>query len=157
EPRSHGPALRGGQTETRMTTTFHLPVLVWKDHEDYHTAALVEWDETPAVAQEPAEALEQLRDHVQWLYETQLWRPAPEFRHSRLSKVSVPVHPEYRADGRIYPCPEEFRLPVHVVSGHNDAGLLLAALPTLGIRFHFHDPSYLASLVVHYVAGKLQG
>src|SRR5262245_17418316 len=140
-----------------MPTTYRFPVLVWKDHEGFHTASLVEWDEAPAVARKASDALEQLRDHLTSLYEAQPWRPAPEFQQARLKQLPVLIRPEYRADDRVYPCPQDVSLRVWVVQGENDGGLFLASLPTLRLRFHFHDLDALGDLVFHYVSNKLQG
>jgi ATP-dependent Clp protease ATP-binding subunit ClpC len=138
-----------------MTTSYRVPVLVWKDHEGFHTASLIEWDEPPAVALKAADALRQLADYLQWLYQNHPWRPGPQLGEVRCLRTTVPVRPEYRSGGGIHPCPEIVEVPLVYAFSLTEPGL--AAAPTLGVRFHFHDIGHLPSLVREYATGRLQG
>ncbi len=135
---------------------YRIPVLVWEDHEGWHTAAVVEWDEPPAVAASADAAVEQLRDYLLWACQ-QGRLAAPDCVEPRLTFAAVAVRPEYQGDGRTYPCPEAVRLRVPCVQARLANGQLLCALPTLGVRFGCHDAAALPGLVAHYVQHKLEG
>ena len=62
---------------------------------------------------------------------------------------TVPIRPEYQVGNRIFPC-AELLLPVVCVSGRTETGLLVAALPLLGIRFYYHEARELKALVIRY-------
>jgi ATP-dependent Clp protease ATP-binding subunit ClpC len=137
--------------------TYRFPVLVWKDHEGYFTAATVEWDEPAGVGRSAPAALEQLRDYLRWAYEEEPWRRQPDFLDPQLLQYKVPIRPEYQVGDRTYPCAEVIPLRVLCVRGHQEDGLLLGSLPTLDIQFCYYEADALKNLVTHYVQQKLEG
>jgi ATP-dependent Clp protease ATP-binding subunit ClpC len=140
-----------------MATTYRFPVLVWKDHEGWYTASLVEWDEPAGIGRSAGAALEQLRDYLAWSYAERPWASAPDFLDPELLHFKVPVRPEYEQDGRRYPCDESVTLRLPCVRGRQEHGLLVCALPTLGIRFYYYEADTLVKLVPHYVQQHLKG
>lgn len=138
--------------------THRFPALLWQDFTGHFTARLVEDDEAPAAfGATAAEALFQLKDYLDWLYQTQMWRPEPDFQDARLLEVRVEVRPEYQADNRIYPSEETFVLRVSCVHGRNSSGALICTLPMLGVRFFYNKPDELKPLAIHYTRERLRG
>jgi ATP-dependent Clp protease ATP-binding subunit ClpC len=137
--------------------TYRFPVLVWQDHEGYHTAALVEWPEPAGVGRSAADALDQLRDYLEWRYREQPWLSEPGFLEPVLVEFKVPVRPEYHVGSRVYPCAETLTLCVPGVHGRQESGLLLCSLPTLDIRFYYYEAVALTGLAAHYVQQHLKG
>ena len=145
--------------------SYRFPILVW-DHADgaAATACLVEdGGAVAAVAATRAAAAEQVRDLLRWRYRQAPWTPKPSFADAELTWVKVEVRPEYRSarDGgrepRVFPCRETVTLRLPCVRGHDESGLLLAAVPTVGVRFEFGEQASLAELAGHYVRVAMQG
>lgn len=137
--------------------TYRFPVLVWQDHAGWFTAALVEWEDHVGIGRTPTAALEQLHDYLAWLYAEKPWWLAPDFFEPRLLAFTVPIRPEYETCERVYPCPETFPLRVIAVQGRQEGGLRQCALPTLRVRFYYHEDDALPNLVAHYVQQRLEG
>src|SRR5262245_31896602 len=134
------------------------PALVWEDDAGQFSAALVEnWENTAAVGSSSQEALRQLKEYLEWSYAEEWWRRAPDFLEPTLTEVKVEIRPEYQRENRVFPCPDLVLLRVPCVQGRQEDGLLCCAIPTLNIRFNFHDPTTLKSLVAHFVKNRLQG
>jgi ATP-dependent Clp protease ATP-binding subunit ClpC len=133
--------------------------LVLRDAAGYHTALPVESDDANAagIGRSPTLALEQLRDYLEWCYRRDPDRAGPGLRDPELSVVKVEVRPEYRSNDRIFACDEPLTLPIHCVSGRLISGLLVAALPLLGVRFYYHEADALVSLVRRYAELALKG
>ncbi len=140
-----------------MAVTHRFPVLVWRDHEGWYTARLLEWDEPAGIGRTASQATEQLRDYLQWLYDERPWSPAPDFLDPKLVQFRVPVRPEYQEAGRRYPCDEAVTLRVYCVHARQEQGLFVCVLPTLGLRFCYYEESALKTLVPHYVQQHLEG
>ena len=147
---------------------YHFPVLVWSDHAGGFTAAAVpDAVDASAVAGSVREALGQVEDYLRWQYAKTPWWPEPDFHDARLTRVRVEVRPGYRVgsaggDGRpprvrTFACQESVTLRVPCVVGRDSGGLLLCAMPTLGLRFTFYEESALRELVTHAVQSELQG
>ncbi|HYV10673.1 MAG TPA: AAA family ATPase, partial [Pyrinomonadaceae bacterium] len=62
----------------------------------------------------------------------------------------VEVRPEYVLKGRVYPCDESFPLRVACVHGRQQDGMLVCALPMLGVQFYYYEASALRGLVTTY-------
>src|SRR5262245_37985960 len=126
--------------------------LLWRDAAGFHTAAPVEFDDPAAAgyAPSPNDALDQLKDFLADFYRHHPFADGPDLRDAVLSTVKVPVRGEYKAGNRVHACDEKLLLPVHCVSGTLDSGLLVAALPLLGVRFYYHERADLPALVARY-------
>ena len=123
-----------------MPTHRH-PVLLWSDDAGLVTAALVgDLEEGAAHAGSPSEALRQLKDLLEWRLEHEPWTADPDFADPVLQVVKVEVRPQYKAGQRVLPCPETVWLKVPCVSGRQENGLLVGAVPHLGLRFDFQEP-----------------
>lgn len=141
-------------------TILRFYTLLCQDGGGFWSALPIESDEDGASAgfgRSAARAAEQLRDYLAWLYQREPHRPRPDLTTAELSLVRVPVRPEYEADDRIYPCKESIQLPVHCVVGQLASGMLVGALPLLGLRFYYHEPGDLKGLVIRYVQQRLKG
>lgn len=137
--------------------THHFPALVWADFTGHFTARLVEDEEAPAAfGATAADALFQLKEYLDWLYQNQPGRAAPDFQDARLIEVRVEVRPEYQEDNRIYPSEEPLILRVPCVYGRTSTGALTCALPTLGVRFFYNKADELKNLVTHYARERLR-
>jgi ATP-dependent Clp protease ATP-binding subunit ClpC len=140
-----------------MAAAYRFPVLVWKDHQGWFTAALVEWDERAGVGRSKKAALAQLEELLEWKYGAEPWLPAPDLLEPEIVEFNIPVRPEYQAAYRRYPCQELVTLRVPGVVGKQEHGLLLCSLPLLGSRFYYTDSKSLRPLAAHYVQQTLEG
>ena len=138
--------------------TYRYPVLIWQDHAGSFTAALVgEDDQATANGPSADDAKQQVREYLAWSYRQHHGLARPDFHEPQLQSIKVPLRAEYRQEERIYPCEETFLLRVLCVTGPHDCGMMLAALPMLGIHFFYHEADALKSLVHRYVQQRLQG
>lgn len=131
------------------------PVLVWEDYTGHFTARLVDDEEdqmTPLAGfgRTAREALAQLKEYLTWSFEHEPWRSAPDFLDPQLVEFRVEVRPEYMLKGRVYPCDESFPLRVACVQGRQQSGMLVCALPLLGVQFYYYDANALRALVTTY-------
>src|SRR5262245_21362096 len=94
----------------------------------------------------PKEALDQLRDYLDWLFNTHPHQAASDFAEVTLHTLNVPVRPEYKVDNRIYASDQPLTLPIHYAAGKLTTGLLVASLPLVGTRFYYHEPDNLKNL-----------
>jgi ATP-dependent Clp protease ATP-binding subunit ClpC len=132
-------------------------ILQFQDAAGGHTAMLVEDNgDIAAFGATAAEARDRLRDYLERTYRNAPWYPAPDFEEPELGLQRVDVRAEYASRDRPYPCAETIALRVAVVTGHTRAGLLIAALPTLGIRFNYYGKEDLKPLVAQYVANHFR-
>ncbi|HEY7116529.1 MAG TPA: AAA family ATPase [Tepidisphaeraceae bacterium] len=138
---------------------YRFPILLIRDAAGFFTALPVEdhADTAAAFAATPADARQQVRDCLERLYRDSPWRPEPDFADPSLSLHRVDVRPEYQDDDRVYPCGETIPLRLPVVTGHTEAGLRVAALPTLGIRFSYYADDDVKPLVIQYVHQHFKG
>ncbi len=142
-----------------MATNERIPVLLWEDRAGRVTGALVaDWDNTAAVGDSRREVLQQLKAFLDWHQEEYGFVEGGELHDLKLTVQKVEVRPEYRREERTFPCEETVRLRVPCVQGRDeDTGMLFCAIPTLGLRFSFHDERGLKGLVAHFVQNALKG
>jgi ATP-dependent Clp protease ATP-binding subunit ClpC len=140
-----------------MAVTHRFPVLVWRSHDNWFTASLLEWDAPTGVGRSADDAVEQVREYLAWLVEQRPWLSEPDFLEPQLLQVKVHVRPEYKHDARRYPCDEAVLLRVWCVLGRQEQGLLVCVLPTLGLRFYYYEEQAFRNLVTHYVQQHLEG
>jgi ATP-dependent Clp protease ATP-binding subunit ClpC len=135
---------------------YRYPILIWQDFSGQFTAALVE--ESPAaVGATRREAVDDLRDFLNWRIGEEEDYPLPDFRDPQLASFKVPVRPEYRENDRIFPSLDAISVTVHCVHGRQKGGLLVAGLPLLGIHFYYSEADSLRELATRYVQQKLHG
>src|SRR4051794_39385319 len=136
---------------------YRFPILRFQDAAGNHTAALVEDNgDIAAFGATSAEARDRLRDYLEKTYRNFPWFAQPDFDEPRLSFHRVEVRPEYAVTNRPHPCAEPIALHAAIVTGRTRAGLLVAALPTLGIRFNYYSPDDLKPLVTQYVTSHFR-
>jgi ATP-dependent Clp protease ATP-binding subunit ClpC len=137
------------------------PVLVWQDFSGGYTARLVDDEEEPLIplagkGGTVRECLQQLKEYLVWSFEKEPWRSAPDFHDPQLLEFRVEVRPEYKVKGRVYPCDESIALRVACVHGRQESGMLVCALPILGIQFYYYEAKALRGLVTTYVQESLK-
>jgi ATP-dependent Clp protease ATP-binding subunit ClpC len=164
-----------------MPNSYRVPTLLWQDAAGSFCAAICEWEDRVAVARTSREAMEQVRDFLEWKYREFSWLGEPDFADAEMDVLRVPVRPEYViatrlsvderrkrrgkrrgkfdpfANQRRAPLNESFVLRVHFVQGRRSNGQRIAALPWLGVRFDFHESDDLKNLVTHAVQQRLLG
>ena len=140
-----------------MSTQRH-PVLLWTDSATAVTAALVGDEQNAAAyAHTEEEALRQLKELLEWRSEHQPWIEDPDFIEPALIEVKVEVRPQYTQDKRVLPCPETVWLRVPCVTGRQENGLRVAAVPHLRLRFDYQEAADVKELVAHFVKEALHG
>lgn len=137
------------------------PVLVWQDFTGHFSARLIDDEEDPAIplagfGRTAREALAQLKEYLNWSFEHEPWRSAPDFIDPQLVELRVEVRPEYTVKGRVYPCDESVPLRIACVHGRQQSGMLVCALPLLGLQFYYYEASTLRSLVTTYTQESLK-
>jgi ATP-dependent Clp protease ATP-binding subunit ClpC len=138
--------------------TIRFPVLIWPDAAGGYTAALVGDSENAAAhAGTVKEALQQLKELLDWRSENEPWNVDPDLTQPELVEVKVEVLPQYTARKRIIPCPETVWLKVPAVTGWQENGLRVCAIPHLGLRFNYQEAAGLRGLAAHYIKEALQG
>src|SRR5215813_6279104 len=138
---------------------FH--VLVWEDFTGRYSARLIDDEEDLAnplagFGRTAREALIQLKEYLNWSFEHEPWRSAPDFHDPQLIEFRVEVPPEYTLRGRVYPCDESFPLRVVCVHGRQQGGMLVCAMPLLGLQFYYYEASALRGLVTTYAQESLK-
>ena len=103
------------------------------------------------------EALSQLKEYLVWSFEREPWRTAADFHDPRIIEFRVEVRPEYQVKGRVYPCDESIPMRVAAVHGRQESGMLVCALPMLGLQFYYYESNALRGLVTTYVQEALKG
>ena len=137
------------------------PVVVWEDFTGHFSARLIDDEEDPTIplagfGRTAREALAQLKEYLNWSFEHEPWRSAPDFLDPQLVEFRVEVRPEYAVKGRVYPCDESVPLRVACVYGRQQSGMLVCALPLLGLQFYYYEASTLRSLVTTYTQESLK-
>ena len=141
--------------------THRFPVLVSEDFSGSYTGRLVDDEQDPLVplagtGGSVRNVLLQLKEYLVWSFEREPWRSAPDFHDPQLLELRVDVRPEYRVKGRVYPCDESISLRVACVHGRQESGMLVCALPILGIQFYYYESKALRGLVTTYVQESLK-
>jgi ATP-dependent Clp protease ATP-binding subunit ClpC len=139
-----------------MAQIHRFPVLLWQDLQGGWTARLLDRDERAGTGRTAALALDQVQDFLAWRFAHDPWLDPPDFLDPELLQIKVAVRPEYQVERRRFPCEEPVVLRVHAVRGRQQFGLLVCALPTLDLRFYYHEPATLRNLVGHYVQQRLE-
>src|SRR5204862_2821755 len=103
------------------------------------------------------DALEQLRELLEWRFEHEPWNVDPDFNEPALFDTKVEVRPQYNAGRRVLPCPDTAWLKVPCVTGRQENGMHLCAVPHLGLSFNYEETAGLKNLVAHYVKEALRG
>jgi len=136
----------------------HFPVLIWPDAAGGLTAALVgDSDSGAARGTTAKEALQHLKELLEWRIEHEPWNVDPDLTKPELLEVKVEVLPQYTERKRVIPCPETLRLKVPCVTGLQENGLRVCVVPHLGLRFNYQDAAGLKGLAAHYIKEALQG
>jgi ATP-dependent Clp protease ATP-binding subunit ClpC len=156
---------------------FRVPVLVWQDFKGSFTAQAVTGDDyfPPAAYSERRElAVSEVKEYLQWLFESESWREADEFEDLKLTEFRVEVRPEYKTKAReedekkpkkrkrpakdkTFTSEELVPLRVACVSWKTESGNYSACLPLLDIEFYFDRESELKTLVNLKVQEALRG
>jgi ATP-dependent Clp protease ATP-binding subunit ClpC len=139
-----------------MALIHRFPILLWQDQQSGWSARLLDRDEPAGFGRTAALALEQLSDYLEWSFSQEPWQAEPDFHDPELLQFKVSVRPEYQVEQRRFPCEEPITLRVHAVRGRQKYGLLICAIPTLDLRFYYHEPGSLKNLVSHYVQQHLE-
>ena len=137
------------------------PVLVWEDFSGSFTGRLVDDEEDPqtplaGTGGSVREVLQQLKEYLTWSFDREPWRSEPDFHDPKLLEFRVEVRPEYRVNSRVYPCEEAIPLRVACVLGRQESGMLVCALPILGMQFYYYESKALRGLVTTYVQESLK-
>jgi len=136
---------------------YRFPILRFQDQAGSFTATLVEDNgDIAAFGQTASQARDRLREYLERTYRNFPWYPQPDFDHPQLAVQRVDVRPEYAVANRPHPCGETIALHVAVVTGRTRAGLLVVALPTLGIRFNYYSHEDLKPLITQYVTAHFR-
>lgn len=156
---------------------FKIPVLVWKNFNNSYTAQAVTGEDyfpPSAFGKKRDAAISEVKEYLQWLYETEYWRDAEEFEELKLNEFRVEIRPEYEAQAqeeneikarkqkrkpkkRTYTSDELIPLRVACVSWKTESGNYSAVLPLLEIEFFFDKESELKNLVMLKVQETLRG
>lgn len=142
-------------------TTHRFPVLVSEDFSGSFTGRVVDDEQDPQIplvgtGRNVREVLLQLKEYLVWSFEREPFRSAPDFHDPKLLEFRVDVRPEYNVKGRVYPCDESVSLRVACVHGRQESGMLVGALPILGIQFYYYESKALRGLVTTFVQESLK-
>jgi ATP-dependent Clp protease ATP-binding subunit ClpC len=142
--------------------THRFPVLVSEDFAGNYTGRLVDDEQDPltplvGTGKTVRDVLLQLKEYLVWSFEREPWRSSPDFHDPKLIEFRVDVRPEYRVKGRVYPCDESVSLRVACVHGRQESGMLVGALPLLGVQFYYYGSKALRGLVTTYVQESFKG
>ncbi len=147
--------------------SYRFTILIWEDHEGFFTANPVEnyFNAYAGMGRTANEAVFQLKEFLNYHYDKNPWAAEPDFEEARLIEFRVDVRPEYRVEEtighrqqkNIYPTEETLGLRIACVHGRQQGGLLICALPLLGIQFYYYDEKNLKELVITYVQENFKG
>jgi ATP-dependent Clp protease ATP-binding subunit ClpC len=140
-----------------MVATYRFPVVIWKDHQGWFTASLVEWEERAGIGRTSAAAMEQLQALLSWKYRRAPYFDRPNFHDAELVEFKVAIRPEYQQGERRYACKQAITLRVSGVIGRQEPGMLICSLPLLDERFYFNDRATLSVLATQYAQKCLEG
>jgi ATP-dependent Clp protease ATP-binding subunit ClpC len=137
---------------------YQWPVLIWSAPGGGTTAVLVgDYKHSAAHAATEREALQQLKDFLDWRAEHERWGLEPDLVEPELIEVKVEVRPQYQNQHRLIPCPDTVTLRVPCVLGKSEDGAPACEVPHLALRFTYQDVAALKDLIRHYVKDKLHG
>ena len=141
------------------------PVLVWRDHTDSYTAALVEdlslgpieLGTLAAVAPTSGAALDQLQEYLAWKAKQDGYLPESEVLERKLVKVVVRLRPEHAEGHRNYPAEKSIRLEVECVICNLGGDMRMASLPRFDEWLYFFEGDRLKDLVTHQLQSRFRG
>src|SRR5690349_10127189 len=141
--------------------THRFSVLVSEDFSGAFTGRLIDDEQDPflplvGTGNSVREVLMQLKEYLVWSFEREQWRSSPDFHDPKLLEFRVDVRPEYKVRLRVYPCDESVALRIACVHGRQESGMLVGALPVLGIQFYYYEAKALRGLVTTYVQESLK-
>ena len=138
-------------------STNRYPVLIWRDPAGWITAAAVaDFESSVAYAETENEAMNQLKELLQWRNENAVYLADPDISEPSFFEVKVEVRPEYKHERRPIPAPDTVWLRVPCVSGLDGGGLRICAIPHLDFTFNYQESESLKGLVAHYVKDQLR-
>lgn len=154
--------------------TYRIPVLVWQDFNGTFTAQAVTGEDyfPPAAFNAKRDAaIAEVKEYLQWLYESEWWRSDTAFDDLKLTEFRVDVRPEYKTKADEQSAKKKKRNPkektfagdelipmrVACLSWKTDAGNFAANLPLLDIEFFFDREAELKNLVNIKVQESLRG
>lgn len=154
---------------------FRIPVLVWQDFGGSFTAQAVTGEDyfpPAAFSAKRDEAVSEVKEYLQWLFESEWWREAEDFEELKLTEFRVEVRPEYKTKAneetektskkrkskeKTFTSEELIPLRVACLSWKTESGNYSASLPLLDIEFYFERESELKNLVNLKVQEALRG
>ena len=137
--------------------TYRYPIVLWRDGAGAFTGAAVGDFGTVAASDATEDSvMRQLREFLEWRFESEPWNVDPDLTDPALIEVKVEVRPQYRTRKRIIPCPETVWLRIPCVTGMQVSGLRLCILPHFSLQFSYREHVELKGLVGHYVKESLQ-
>lgn len=148
---------------------YRYPVLIWQDFANFFTARLLGDEDSlfpvAGFGETKDEALKQLKEYLNWAFENQDWRIAPDYKEPNLIEFRVDIRTQYSQETsyhrnqrvRVYPSDETFPLRVACVYWKQEGGTYFCTLPLLNIEFYYYEPKTLRSLVTMYVQESLKG
>lgn len=148
---------------------YRYPVLIWQDFANFFTARLLGDEDSffpvAGFGETKDEALKQLKEYLNWAFENQDWRFAPDYKEPKLIEFRVDIRTQYSQETvhqhnrkvRVYPSEETFPLRVACVYWQQESGTYFCTLPLLNIEFYYYEPKTLRSLVTMYVQETLKG
>jgi ATP-dependent Clp protease ATP-binding subunit ClpC len=147
--------------------SYRFPILIWEDHEGFFTANPVEsfFNTFAGTGRTANEAVFQLKEFLSYHYDKNPWAGEPDFRDAKFIEFRTDVRPEYRLEEiagqrkqkNIYPTAETLALRVACVHGRQQSGLLVCAMPLVGIQFYYYDEKTLKELAITYVQESFKG
>lgn len=135
-----------------MASLYKCPICLWESHQGKFTARLIDdYEEGIAVGNSKRECIEQLREYLvhRSKHDEFFWLDS-DFEEAEIRQVKVRIVPEYRDEGRRYPCKEPILLKLPCALGKRSSGLWAACFPTLDLYFDFYDKNQFSDLANHY-------
>ena len=119
--------------------TYRFPVLLWQDSSRTRHALLADRPDIAGVGSSDRDALSDLRDYIEWAFESQQPFAVPDFTDAQLEFHKVEVRPEYATPTRAWPCESTIVLKVACVYGLLENDMPIASLPMLDVYFTYYD------------------
>lgn len=136
------------------------PVMLWRDTAGGVSGVLVgDYRSAAAHAEDRQTVLRQLADVLEWRAKNESWSLGPELLEPRLMQVKVDIRAQYQSSSghRVIPCSDIVSMQVPCVAGKDENGTPVCEVPSMDLRFNFHNESQLKELVRHYVRDNLTG
>ena len=156
--------------------TFRIPILIWQDFGGSFTAQAITGDSEyfpPAAFNTKKDrAISEVKEYLQWLYEEEYWRDAPDFAEAKLLEFRVELRPEFEIKPdedqanqkrkrppkkRTFTAEEIVSLRVACVYWKTESGDFYASLPLFDIEFTFNNERELKNLVQLKIQEDMRG